>query len=131
MKCKETLKMSKCPACGYTPPIKGQNISLKMRNLLAKRSKKTIQSLNKIAKLIINNIPHENRMSYYKFLYGIKDCEDNVLKFCIERYYESKAFENNKGFAYLRVIIQNQFKNNDEIIENERKRLGSVPPIIN
>ena len=73
MKCKETLKMSKCPACGYTPPIKGQNISLKMRNLLAKRSKKTIQSLNKIAKLIINNIPHENRMSYYKFLYGIKD----------------------------------------------------------
>ena len=122
--------MSKCPACGFRPPRKGENISLKMRNLMSKRSKKTIESLNKIAKLIINNVPQDNRNTYYNFLYGIKDCKDDIVTYCIESYYDTKALERNKGFAYLRVIIQNQFKNNDKILENERRRLGSVPPII-
>ena len=92
---------------------------------MSKRSKKTIESLNKIAKLIINNVPQDNRNTYYNFLYGIKDCKDDIVRYCIESYYDTKA-----GFAYLRVIIQNQFKNNDKILENERRRLGSVPPII-
>ena len=122
--------MSKCQACGFSPPRRGENISLKMRNLMSKRSKKTIESLNKIAKLIINNVPQDNRNTYYNFLYGIKDCKDDIVRYCIESYYDTKAFERNKGFAYLRVIIQNQFKNNDKILENERRRLGSVPPII-
>jgi hypothetical protein len=115
---------------GYSPPTRGQNISLKIRDLMSKRSKKTIQSLNKIAKIIIDNVPQDDRMSYYKFLHGIKDCNDDIVRYCIESYYNTKAFQNNKGFAYLRVIIQNQFKNNDKILENERRRLGSVPPII-
>ena len=122
--------MNKCPACGYSPPTRGQNISLKIRDLMSKRSKKTIQSLNKIAKIIIDNVPQDDRMSYYKFLHGIKDCNDDIVRYCIESYYDTKAFQNNKGFAYLKVIIQNQFKNNDKILENERRRLGSVPPII-
>ena len=122
--------MKKCPACGYTPLSKGQNISLKIRNLMIEREKKTIQSLNKIAKLIIDNVPQDDRMSYYKFLYGIKNCKDDVVRHCIETYYKTRAFQSNKGFAYLRTIIQNQFKNNDKILENERRRLGSVPPVI-
>tara|TARA_R110002012_G_scaffold57177_4_gene147250 strand:+ start:4626 stop:4922 length:297 start_codon:yes stop_codon:yes gene_type:complete len=97
---------------------------------MIEREKKTIQSLNKIAKLIIDNVPQDDRMSYYKFLYGIKNCKDDVVRHCIETYYKTRAFQSNKGFAYLRAIIQNQFKNNDKILENERRRLGSVPPVI-
>ena len=32
-----------------------------------------------------------------------------------------------KGFAYLKQSLRNQGKNNKEILENERRRLGSVP----
>ena len=35
-----------------------------------------------------------------------------------------------KGFAYLRTVISNSDKNHDTVVENERKRLGSTPPII-
>jgi hypothetical protein len=103
MKCRRRLNMNKCPACGYTPLSKGQNISLKIRNLMIEREKKTIQSLNKIAKLIIDNVPQDDRMSYYKFLYGIKNCKDDVVRHCIETYYKTRAFQSNKGFAYLRA----------------------------
>ena len=123
--------MNKCPACGYTPLSKGQNISLKIRNLMIEREKKTIQSLNKIAKLIIDNVPQDDRMSYYKFLYGIKNCKDDVVRHCIETYYKTRAFQSNKGFAYLRAIIQNRHSNADSIRKNERRLLGSTPPIIN
>ncbi len=103
--------MKKCPACGYDTSNRRKNVSQSIRKLLAV------------------SVPQDDRYQFEKFLFGIKEFEDNVVNYCINDYYESRVFERNKGFAYLKAIIRNQGKNNKEILENERRRLGSVPPI--
>ena len=119
--------MQKCPACGYH--LKNNNFGGKMNSILKKRNKKTVRILNKIAGIIMSNIPSETRLNYYQFLHGTQDIDDNVLEYGIEKYYQARHFENAKGFAYLRTICINRDKNIDIIKQNERKRLGSVPPI--
>ena len=49
----------------------------------------------------------------------------------IEQYYQSKHYAKGKGFAYLRSIIQNRNSNAESIRKNERRMLGSAPPVIN
>ena len=77
---------------------------------MSKKSKKTRTNINKVTRLIINNVPQDNRFSLEKFLYAIKDAKDSIVDYSINQYYESRAFENGKGFPYLRAIIQNQNK---------------------
>ena len=122
--------MAKCPACGYNLN-KGYNISLSINNLLKIRNKKTIKYLNKIATKIVVSIPSESRNNYFKFLFGIKNVEDNVIDWAIEQYYQGKYFNTGKGFPYLRKIIQNRNQNVETLTKNEKLMLGSSPPVIN
>jgi len=122
--------MSKCPACGYNLNKK-YNISLSINNLLKVRTKKTIKYLNKIALRIIKNIPSEDRVRYFQFLFGIKSVNDEVIVWAIEQYYQGKYFNTGKGFPYLRKIIQNRNENVDVLNKNEKLMLGSAPPVIN
>ena len=122
--------MSKCPACGYNLNKK-YNISLSINNLLKVRTKKTIKYLNKIALRIIKNIPSEDRVRYFQFLFGIKSVNDEVIVWAIEQYYQGKYFNTGKGFPYLRKIIQNRNENVDVLNKNEKLMLGSTPPVIN
>jgi hypothetical protein len=80
---------SKCPACGYNIS-ESYNISAEINKLLEERNKGTIKYLNKIATTITQNIPSENRSSYFRFLFGIKDIDNNVVEWAIERYYQSR-----------------------------------------
>ncbi len=121
--------MNKCPACGYQSKS-SRNISLDIRDLLKVRNRRTREQITRIAKLIINNVPSDSRYEFHKFLYGIKECRDQLIDYGIETFYTSRSFEHGKGFAYLRTVISNSDKNHDTIVENERKRLGSTPPII-
>ena len=120
--------MKKCPACGYQYKA-SNNIGKEMNTILKSKSRNTSRMLSKIASLIMKNIPSESRINYYQFLKGTKDIDDNVLCWAIEKFYQSRHFENDKGFAYLRTIAQNRGKNIPMIIKNERKRLGGVPPV--
>ena len=119
--------MEKCPACGYN--LKSKNFGVFMNNILKRKNKRTIKALNKIAAMIMQNIPSETRLNYYQFLHGTQEIEDNVLEWAIEQYYQGKYFEYGKGFAYLRTIAQNRGKNITKLTENERQRLGTVPPV--
>ena len=119
--------MNKCPACGYQ--LKGGNFGGQMNAILKSKNKRTVKMLNKIAGLIMANVPSETRLNYYQFLHGTKDIDDNVLEYAIEKYYQARHYVNAKGFAYLRSICINRDKNIETIKQNERKRLGSVPPI--
>ncbi len=121
-------KVFKCPACGYDP-FNNKGIGLQMNKILKSKSKKTVKLLNKIASLIMANIPSESRKSYSQFLYGIKDVEDQVVEYAIERFYQSRHYLNGKGFAYLRTICLNRGKNIEIIKKNERNRIGSTPPV--
>jgi hypothetical protein len=123
------ITMNKCPACGYQSKS-NRNISLDIRDLLKVRNKRTREQITRIAKLIINNVPSDSRYEFHKFLFGIKECRDQLIDYGIETYYNNRSFEHGKGFAYLRTVISNSDKNHDTVVENERKRLGSTPPII-
>ena len=120
--------MQKCPACGYNQK-NNPRMGADMNRILKSKNRKTTRILNKIASIIMRNVPSETRLNYYQFLYGTQSIEDNVLEWAIETYYQSKHFEHGKGFAYLRSIAQNRNKNIDTLRRNERQRLGSTPPV--
>ena len=123
-------KAFKCPSCGYSY-FKKYNKTKEIRELQSNRNKKTAKLLRKIGKLIVNNIDTEDGSSYFRFLFGIKDIEDKTVEWGIEQYYQSRHYAKGKGFLYLRSIIQNRNANADSIRKNERRMLGSTPPIIN
>ena len=120
--------MNKCPACGYKID-NSYNTSAEISKLMKKRNSKTRKYLNKIASEVTQSIPSESRLSYFQFLFGIKDIDDNIVSWAIEQYYRSRHYLDGKGFAYLRSIAQNRNKNIDKLRKNERNRLGSVPPV--
>ena len=95
-----------CPACGYKTG-KMYNISSETRSLLKERNKETIKYLNKIASKITSNIPSETRISYFRFLFGIKSIDDHIVAAGIEDFYKGAHYLSGKGFHYLRKIIQN------------------------
>ena len=119
-----------CPACGYKLNQK-YNISLSINNLLKARSKKAVKYLNKAAIEITRKIPSENRVTYFQFLFGIKNVKNEIIIWAIEQYYQGKYSNTGKGFSYLRKIIQNRNENIDMISKNERQMIGSTPPVIN
>ena len=120
--------MQKCPACGYHLKSNA-NMGKEMNRILKTKNKRTVKMLNKIASLITSEIPSETRYKYYQFLYGTKSIEDNAMEWALQKYYEGEHVYHGKGFAYLRVIAQTRGKNIETIKRNERKRLGSVPPV--
>ena len=121
--------MNKCPACGYKIDS-SYNTSAEISKLMKKRNSKTRKYLNKIASEVTQSIPSESRLSYFQFLFGIKDIDDNIVSWAIEQYYQSRYYLSGKGFAYLRTIVQNRNKNIGVLRKNERLLLGSPPPVI-
>ena len=121
--------MNKCPACGYKISD-SYNVSAEITKLVKKRNKRTRKYLNKIASKVSEYIPSENRLSYFRFLFGIKDVDDNVVDWAIEQYYKGRYYLSGKGFAYLRTIVQNRNKNIGVLKKTERLLLGSTPPVI-
>ena len=118
-----------CPACGYKID-KAYNISSEISRLLKARNKKTIKYLNKISSKVTSSLPFENRINYFRFLFGIQNIEDHVVEWGIEQYYQKGYYIHGKGFAYLRKIIQNRNENIGVLKKNEREMLGSPPPVI-
>ena len=118
-----------CPACGYKID-KAYNISSEISRLLKTRNKKTIKYLNKISSKVTSSLPFENRINYFRFLFGIQSIEDHVVEWGIEQYYQKGYYIHGKGFAYLRKIIQNRNENIGVLKKNERDMLGMPPPVI-
>jgi hypothetical protein len=118
-----------CPSCGYSFD-KNYNISSEIGRMLKARNKRTIKYLNKISSTITSRLPFENRINYFRFLFGIQSVEDHVVEWGIEQYYQNGYYIHGKGFAYLRKIIQNRNENVGVLKKNERDMLGMPPPVI-
>ena len=125
------INISKCPACGFELRKRSNNMGKDISEMLRKRSNPTKGKIHKIALLINDLIPSQNRTAYWKFLIAIKEIEDRTVEYGIESYYQSGHHIKGKGFAYLRSIIQTLGKDSDALRELERKRIGGVPPVIN
>ena len=97
---------------------------------MSNRNKRTIRYINKISTTIIQHIPTEDKNNYFKFLFGVKDVEDSVVEWAIERYYQNRYYTTGRGFAYLRTIMLNRNNNMDTLKKNERLLIGGTPPVI-
>ena len=128
-KIKKVNSIITCPACGYKIG-KAYNNSLEIKKLLSNRNKKTVKYINKIATKIIHHIPTESKDNYFKFLFGIKDVDDNIVEWAIERYYQNRYYTTGRGFPYLRTIILNRNNNMDTLKKNERLLIGGTPPVV-
>tara|TARA_R100000655_G_scaffold109605_1_gene164621 strand:- start:847 stop:1263 length:417 start_codon:yes stop_codon:yes gene_type:complete len=125
------LQISKCPACGFELHKRANNMGRDISEMLRKRDSVTRSRIHKIALMINDLIPSQNRTAYWKFLIAIRDIEDRTVEYGIEQYYQAGHHTKGKGFPYLRSIIQTLGKDSDALRELERKRIGGVPPVIN
>ena len=72
----KTNKFSKCPSCGFNLYNRGNNMGREMSEMLRARKQSTRKKINKIATIINDLIPSQNRTEYWKFLETIgKDSE--------------------------------------------------------
>jgi predicted P-loop ATPase/GTPase len=119
-----------CPRCGFNY-FKKQNYSKKINELLKVRNLKTKTQLRTIAQLIRVNVPSDSgRDKYYFFLYAMKDVNNQTLLWGLDEYYKGKHYLKGKGYPYLKAIILSRDKNKERMSANERKLIGSAPPII-
>lgn len=117
----------KCPACGYEFG-KAYNYSREI-NRLANSHKPIKELLRKVIKDIPRQAKTTRRDMFY-FLQGIDKIDNESIKWAIEQYYKGGHMYQGKGLNYLQAIIINHSKNRKTMKENERKRLGSLPPLI-
>lgn len=119
-----------CPECGFNY-FKKQNYSKKINELLKDRDLKTKTQLRTIAQLVRVNVPSDSgRDKYYFFLNAMKDVNNQTLLWGLDEYYKGKHYLKGKGYPYLKAIILSRDKNKERMSANERKLIGSAPPII-
>ena len=127
----EGIKHLKCPVCGFSY-FKNYKESSEITNLLSVRSKKIQSTILKISRLIADNVPTDKgRKNYFYFLLRIKEVDDITVNWGIEQFFKGRHYQTGKGYRYLSSIITNRGQNLTKISENERKMIGSSPPIIN
>ena len=119
-----------CPKCGFNY-FKKHNYMSKINELLKTRNNMVRMHLKTVAQSIKSHVPSDaERDKYYFFLYNLKDVNDQVMIWGLNEYFKGKHYLKGKGYAYLKAVILSRDKNKEKISENERKLLGSAPPII-
>jgi|TARA_R100001530_G_scaffold854_7_gene1503 hypothetical protein len=125
------IKPFNCPQCGFNF-FKKHNYMSKINELLKRRNNISRMHLRTVAQCIKSNVPSDaERDKYYFFLYNIQHVSDEVLIWGLDQYFKGKHYLKGKGYAYLKSIILSRDKNKEKISENEKKLLGSAPPIVN
>ena len=93
------------------------------------RSETTQRALSKLSKLIKKHIPSDNTVEKQcKFLWSMREIDDSIIIKSIEEYIHAGHYLSCKGYNYLKAIIVNKGKNNEQQMENEKKRYGIAPP---
>ena len=121
--------MEKCPACGYTPTSGSKKT--KIRDLVWQRNKETQNMLKTVVGKIRINVPSDDTdRKAYNFLWGIKEMDDDTLKWAMNIYCKDKMYAQGKGFNFLRAMVQNHAKDRKKLKEAESKMLGKTPKSI-
>ena len=123
-------KPFECPRCGFNYFKKNDYMS-KINKLLKKRNNIARMHLRTVAQAIKTNVPSDAKKDkYYFFLYNLKEVNDQTMVWGLDEYFKGKHYLKGKGYAYLKAVILSRDKNKEKMSENERKLLGSAPPII-
>jgi len=123
------MRNSKCPACGYESQPGNKRTFI--RDMVWKRDKfcqrLLKEALNKISVYVLSDSNDDKR---HKFLWGIKEVPDDIIKWATNIYLKEKHYKQGKGLAFLKAMIYNHQKDRKVLEDSELRKLGRTPKSI-
>jgi hypothetical protein len=116
-----------CPKCGYVI-YSGKEDDY--YELLSGFPDRIITILRNLYLEIEKELP--SSIHYFKeFISNIKDCNPLVIERQVDLYLKTEKHRNGYGLGYLAKMITNYNTDFPNLVRNEKKKIGTIPPIRN
>lgn len=124
------MMIGKCPKCGYS--TRTNRISDKTKaDLLKTRHIELRMAIASVCAHIRNNRLNDNKdEKELQFLTKIQDVSDDYIYKIIKTFMGRKLHLKGYGFDYLFTMINSESHDKEKAKKNEKKMMGSNPPII-
>lgn len=124
------MMIGKCPKCGYSTRDNKVNEKSKT-DLLKKRHIELRMAIISVCSYIRSNRLNDNTdEKELQFLSKIKDISDDYIYKMIKKFMGRKLHLKGYGFDYLFTMINSESHDKEIAKKNEKKMIGSGPPII-
>ena len=122
----------RCPNCGIQiAQWKSSYNDIQINEMMSDKSKEYKNLLKNIIRKVRNSIPsNDNKKQISNFISNAMMYDYKTLDMAINNYIRNAYMYEGKGFNYLLKVIRTFDEDKDRIIENEKKRFGTSPPII-
>ena len=122
----------KCPNCGIQiAQWKSSYNDIQINEMMSDKSKEYKNLLKNIIRKVRNSIPsNDNKQQISNFISNAMMYDYKTLDMAISNYIKNAYMYEGKGFNYLLKVIRTFDEYKDKIIENEKKRFGTSPPVI-
>jgi len=122
----------KCPNCGIQiAQWKSSYNDIQINEMMSDKSKEYKNLLKNIIRKVRNSIPsNDNKQQISNFISNAMMYDYKTLDMAISNYIKNAYMYEGKGFNYLLKVIRTFDEDKDKIIENEKKRFGTSPPVI-
>ena len=122
----------KCPNCGIqNAQWKSSYNDIQRNEMMSYKSKEYKNLLKNIIRKVRNSIPsNDNKQQISNFISNAMMYDYKTLDMAISNYIKNAYMYEGKGFNYLLKVIRTFDEDKDKIIENEKKRFGTSPPVI-
>ena len=122
----------KCPNCGIQiAQWKSSYNDIQINEMMSDKSKEYKNLLKNIIRKVRNSIPsNDNKKQISNFISNAMMYDYKTLDMAINNYIRNAYMYEGKGFNYLLKVIRTFDEDKDRIIENEKKRFGTSPPVI-
>jgi len=122
----------KCPNCGIQiAQWKSSYNDIQINEMMSDKSKEYKNLLKNIIRKVRNSIPsNDNKQQISNFISNAMMYDYKTLDMAINNYIRNAYMYEGKGFNYLLKVIRTFDEDKDKIIENEKKRFGTSPPVI-
>ena len=122
--------IGKCPKCGHTTRDNKINKNNKA-DLLKKRHIELRMGIESVCTHIRNNRLNDNTdEKELQFISKIKDISDDYIYKMIKKFMGRRLHLKGYGFDYLFTMINSESHDKEIAKKNEKKMIGSDPPII-
>ena len=122
----------RCPNCGIQiAQWKSSYNDIQINEMMSDKSKEYKNLLKNIIRKVRNSIPsNDNKKQISNFISNAMMYDYKTLDMAINNYIRNAYMYEGKGFNYLLKVIRTFDEDKDRIIENEKKRFGTSPPVI-
>ena len=122
----------KCPNCGIQiAQWKSSYNDIQINEMMSDKSKEYKNLLKNIIRKVRNSIPsNDNKQQISNFISNAMMYDYKTLDMAISNYIKNAYMYEGKGFNYLLKVIRTFDEDKDIIIENDKKRFGTSPPVI-